>query len=115
MQNEWEISNGPPSMSIWYGKYLGTGICSEPVWHGFIEDAAIFSLNNSRGAWDVDAKEKRATLEERHYRAYDAEGWAFLPLITSTSCNLSDTCLRLLFFLAVLQTLPWLDTSEITS
>lgn len=82
----------------------GTGASREPVWHGFIGDASLVSLKNSRGVWDLEAMTKRATHKESHYREYDNAGWAFLPLITSTSCNLSDTCLRLLFFLAELQT-----------
>ena len=57
------------------------------------------------------ALEKRAIFKENQYRDYDTAGWAFLPLITCTSCNLSDTCLHLLFCLAQLQTERALECS----
>ena len=67
-------------------------------------DASLAAMKNEKGAWDLGAIEKLATLKTALYHDYDKVGWAFLPLITSTSCNLSYTCLRLLFFLAELQT-----------
>ena len=54
-------------------------------------------MKNEKGAWDLGAIDKQATLKTALYRDYDKVGWAFLPPITSTSCNLSDICLRLLF------------------
>jgi hypothetical protein len=76
----------------------------EPEWNGFIGDAALVAMKNEKGVKDLEAMDKRATHKERHYHPYDTVGWVFLSLIASTSCNLSDNCLRLLQFLAELQT-----------
>ena len=60
-------------------------------------------MKRGLGTWG-QSRNGPLRLKTALYRDYDKVGWAFLPLITSTSCNLSDICLRLLFFLAELQT-----------
>ena len=48
--------------------------------------------------------ENRAKTKEKHYHKYDEIDWNFEALITNVGCNLSDNLLRLLYYLAELQT-----------
>jgi hypothetical protein len=77
---------------------------------GFIGDVAIVhpqvgASSNAAllGSWVPSRMDDRAKKKSQLYRAYDDGGWTFLPLITSSYCNLSDTILRLLHFLAELE------------
>jgi hypothetical protein len=72
--------------------------------NGTIGDVALVSFKNTNGVWDLKAMENRAKKKEKHYRKYDEIDWNFEALITNVGCNLSDNLLRLLFYLAELQT-----------
>jgi ribonuclease HI len=72
--------------------------------NGTIGDVALVSFKNTNGVWEDKAMDNRAKKKEKHYRKYDEINWNFEALITNVGCNLSANLLRLLYYLAELQT-----------
>jgi ribonuclease HI len=88
----------------------GRGLTS---FNGTIGDVALVSFKTTNGVWNPSAMDDRAKTKEKHYRKYDEINWNFEALITNVGCNLSDNLLRLLYYLAELQTEKALQSESV--